>query len=71
MKRKNCVAGQCVQVKKKEQTNGWFQEHYRGQFGIIKYLDDDGDVHVEFGDGSQDWGKPHELKKVEGDASQQ
>ncbi|WNV46753.1 DNA-binding protein [Acinetobacter phage ABp57] len=49
MKRKNCVAGQCVQVKKKEQTNGWFQARYRGQFGIIKYLDDDGDVHVEFG----------------------
>ncbi|UFJ83464.1 hypothetical protein [Acinetobacter phage vB_AbaP_ABWU2101] len=64
MKRENCVAGQCVQVKKKEQDNGWFQHRYRGQFGVIKYVDDDGDVHVKFGDGSIDWGKPYELKKV-------
>lgn len=69
MKRENCVAGQRVKVKKKEPTNGWFQARYRGQFGTIDHVDDDGDVHVKFGDGSIDWGKPHELKKVKGDAS--
>lgn len=68
MKRKNCVAGQRVKVKKKAQDNGYFLERYRGKVGIIDHVDSDGDVHVEFDDG-MDWGKPHELKKVEGDAS--
>lgn len=70
MKRENCVVGQRVKVKKREQDNSWFLERYRGKVGVVERVDGDGDIHVRFDcDDEIDWGKPHELKKVKGDAS--
>ncbi|HCH8419232.1 TPA: hypothetical protein NNR24_004454 [Salmonella enterica] len=72
MKRKNCVVGQRVKVKKKSfGDRGYFYETRRGETGVIERIDSDGDVHVTFDkpELNDDWGKPYELKKVKGDAS--
>ena len=72
MKLKNCVVGQRVKVKKRSfGDDSYFYASRRGETGVIKCIDSDGDVHVEFDSPelADDWGKPYELKKVKGDAS--
>lgn len=66
MKLENVKVGTKVRVKTEmnEDTLAFYLRH-RGSVGtVIEAPDGDGDVRVEFSDGSDDWGHHSNLKRI-------
>lgn len=66
MKLENVKVGTTVRVKT-EMNDGVlsFYLRHRGSVGtVIESPDEDGDVHVQFGDGSTDFGHHSNLKRI-------
>lgn len=67
MKLSNCVVGTKVQVKD-ERKDGvlYFYGHNKGKVGKVINVDADGDIRVEFDDGTHDTGHRTNLRKYKG-----
>lgn len=68
MKLSNCVLGTKVQVKDVfEEDVLHFYGHNKGKVGKVINVDADGDVRVEFDDGTHDTGHHTNLRKYKGE----
>ena len=65
MKLKNIKVGDTVRVRKNQlDTEITFFERHQGSLGTVAFIGLDGDITVEFSDGSTDYGHHTQLKRV-------
>lgn len=66
MKLKNCVVGQRVQVKLKQDVgSGIFYSDLQGECGTILYIKDEPyNINVKFDNGREDSGSHNNLRKI-------